>query len=176
MTVRSKRSLIALLISVLMLLSLFTVEIFAENEPDTDASSTQQSESVKSDESAKETEAESEADSAKENESETVAETTQTPAEEETTNHTELIVNLVIGGIILALAIFLIIKNRKKLMDFLRSVKSELKKIVWSSKEQTRKNFLVVIVICVAVAILVAVLDLAFRSGIEGLASLFSKK
>ena len=88
-------------------------------------------------------------------------------------NWTELIVNLVIGGIIIIVGAILIIKNRVKLAAFLRSVKSETKKITWSPKDQTRKNFLVVVVICVAVVILVGILDFAFGYGIAGLAKLF---
>ena len=45
-----------------------------------------------------------------------------------------------------------------------------MKKVVWSPADQTRKNFLVVMVICVAVIILVAVLDIAFGKGISALA------
>lgn len=44
-----------------------------------------------------------------------------------------------------------------------------MKKVVWSPKDQTRKNFLVVIVICVAVVILIGILDFAFNKGITAL-------
>ena len=107
-------------------------------------------------------------------------ETTTAAATDKKTDHTELIVNRVIGGVILVIAVVLIIKFREKLAKFLRSVKSELKKIVWSSKEQTRKNFIVVIVIVALIALLVFVLDLAFSKGIQGLSdvvkNLISKK
>ena len=79
----------------------------------------------------------------------------------------------IVGGIIVIVGAILIIKNRVKLAAFLRSVKSETKKITWSPKDQTRKNFLVVVVICVAVVILVGILDFAFGFAIGNLAKLF---
>ena len=57
--------------------------------------------------------------------------------------------------------------------EYFKGVKLEMKKVVWSPKDQTRKNFLVVIIICVAVVILVGILDFAFGYGIAGLAKLF---
>jgi preprotein translocase SecE subunit len=78
----------------------------------------------------------------------------------------------IVGGIIVILVI-LAVKFRKKLGDFLRSTKSELGKIVWSSKENTRKSFLVVVVVAVAVAILIGLIDFAFNTGISMLDSLF---
>ena len=65
------------------------------------------------------------------------------------------------------------IKFRVKLVEFFRSVKSELKKIVWSSKDQTRKGFLVVLVVTVSVAVVLLLIDLAFQEGISYLAKIF---
>ena len=87
---------------------------------------------------------------------------------------TTLIINGAIIGAIVVIIAIVAIKFRKKLGGFLRSVKSELKKIVWSSKENTRKGFLVVVVVAVATAILLGLIDLAFNTGISMLASLFN--
>ena len=75
---------------------------------------------------------------------------------------------------IILIIVALVIKFRKKLGDFLRSVKSELGKIVWSGKENTRKSFLVVIVVAIAVAIMIGLIDFAFNTGISKLYELFN--
>ncbi len=87
----------------------------------------------------------------------------------------EIITNIVVIGIIVVVAAVLIIKFRVKLAAFLRSVKSEVKKIVWASGKDTKKNFLVVIVITVAIAILIGLLDFAFSKGIQGIVDLLKK-
>ena len=185
MTFTNKRSLIALLVSLVLVLSFFTVGVFADEttEPVSEEASATEEVSATETESAAETESATETATATESTTETATtEATTTTASTTTTtgdhdhdefNWTELIVNLVIGGIIIIVGAILIIKNRVKLAAFLRSVKSETKKVVWSPKDQTRKNFLVVVVICVAVVILVGILDFAFGYGIAGLAQLF---
>ncbi len=172
MTVRNSRSLVALFLSVILMLSFFTVNAFAAEE---DSVSEQQSEGVTENGSEGSTTAATEDELETATETASGAETTTGTGEEGESNITELVVNLVIGGVIIVIAVVLIIKNRVKLGAFLRSVKNELHKIIWSPKEQTRKNFLVVIVICAAVAVLVGLLDFAFSKGIIGLASLFSR-
>ena len=91
--------------------------------------------------------------------------------EEKEKIQTSLIVNAAIVGAIILIIVALVIKFRKKLGDFLRSVKSELGKIVWASKENTRKSFLVVIVVAIAVAIIIGLIDFAFGTGISMLDS-----
>ena len=138
MTVTTKRSIIALLLSLVLVVSLFTVNIAA---------------------------ADAETEVVTESESERIV-------REETT--TTLIINgSIIAGIILIIAI-VAIKFRKKLGAFLRSVKSELKKIVWTSKENTRKGFLVVAIVAVAFAVAIGLMDFAFQTGISSLAELFN--
>lgn len=133
MTKMNKRSLIALLVSLALVLSFFTVGVFAHDGHDH-------------------------------------AEEATTAAVTETAkDYTGLIITLSIIAVILVVAVILAIKNRVKLAAFFRSVKSEMKKIVWSPKDQTRKNFLVVIVICIAVVILIGILDFAFNKGITAL-------
>ena len=148
MTVTTKRSIIALLMSLVLVVSLFTVSISA-----TDAAS----------ETATETSTEAATESAEEK------------AERE--QREETITTLIINGAIIAAIIVIIaivaIKFRKKLGAFLRSVKSEFKKIVWTSKENTRKGFLVVAIVAVAFAIALGLMDFAFQWGISSLAELF---
>lgn len=174
----NKRSLIALFVSLVLLLSCFTVCAFAEAEADGTTAESTTAEAAESN-TEESTESSTETDSSSTNETTSTTEESTTAAASSSTttetkkDHTELIVNLVIGGILIAVGAFLIIKNRIKLAAFLRSVKSEMKKVVWSPKDQTRKNFIVVVIICVIVVIAVAILDFAFSWGIAGLAKLF---
>ena len=182
MTFTNKRSLLALIVSIVLVLSFFTVSAFAETESATEAATTEAATTEAATTEATTTEAattEAATTEAATTEAATTEATTTTETTTTTDDHdhefdwTELIVNLVIGGIIIIVAAILIIKNRVKLAAFLRSVKSETKKVVWSPKEQTRKNFLVVVIICVAVVILVGILDFAFGYAIAGLAKIF---
>ena len=161
MTVTTKRSLIALLLSLVLVVSLFTVGIFADESKDTD-------------------DAESTTVAEKEETTEKKAE--ETTKEEETTESAavkrvkdSLIINGIIIGVIILIGVVLIIRFRKKLGGFLSSVKSEFKRITWSSKENTRKSFLVVIVVAVAVALMLWLIDIAFNTGISELTKLFNK-
>ncbi len=163
MTITTKRSLIALLLSLVLVVSLFTVSVFAS-----DASTTETKSETTEATSGSETESGSENEAETENKEQAalnavIAQTKKT-----------LIINSIIIGVIVLIIVAVIIKFRKKLGDFMRSVKSELKKIVWSSKEQTRKGFLVVVIIAVIFAVMLGLVDYAFNTGISMLASLFN--
>ena len=85
-----------------------------------------------------------------------------------------MIINAIIIAAIIVILVVVAIKFRAKLSAFFRSVKSELGKIVWSSKENTRKSFLVVIVVAVVIAAIIWILDLAFNTGLGLLGKLFN--
>lgn len=78
----------------------------------------------------------------------------------------------IFGAAIVAGVIVGIIK-REKLKVWWKSYKSELKKIVWMPWPQVRKNSIVVIVVVVALAAVIGLLDFAFSKGIIALGSLF---
>lgn len=78
----------------------------------------------------------------------------------------------VLGVLIIVGVVFAIIK-REKLKIWWGSIKSELKKIVWSSPEQVKKNSIVVIVFVVALAVAIGLLDFVFFRGIAALSNLF---
>lgn len=78
----------------------------------------------------------------------------------------------VLGVLIIVGVVFAIIK-REKLKIWWSSIKSELKKIVWSSPEQVKKNSIVVIVFVVALAVAIGLLDFVFFRGIAALSNLF---
>jgi preprotein translocase subunit SecE len=83
------------------------------------------------------------------------------------------IVSLVIFGIVvIVLAVYCIVK-REKVGKFFRSLKSEFKKIVWSPWNQVRKNTIVVLVVVISIAVLIGVLDLIFNQAIIALGRLF---
>jgi len=77
----------------------------------------------------------------------------------------------VLGVLIIVGVVFAIIK-RAKLKVWWSSIKSELKKIVWSSPEQVKKNSIVVIVFVVALAAAIGLLDFVFFRGIGALSDL----
>ena len=152
----------------MLVVSLFTVSISAATEAA--GTSAEVESSVESD-TAKGTGTEKETTKKEEATTESAEEKAEREQREETI--TTLIINgSIIAGIILIIAI-VAIKFRKKLGAFLRSVKSELKKIVWTSKENTRKGFLVVAIVAVAFAIAIGLMDFAFQTGISSLAELF---
>ena len=184
MTVTTKRSLIALLLSLVLVVSLFTVGISATEVASTneEVASVVESDSAASEagsEDVSETASGSEAvsEAATEKGSEEAGSEEGTEADETETGLSDkevtLIINAGIIAVIIIIAVVLCVKFRKKLGDFLRSVKSEFKKITWASKEQTLKAFLVVIVIAAIFAIALTLMDLAFNTGISTLADLF---
>ncbi|MBQ8914841.1 MAG: preprotein translocase subunit SecE [Clostridia bacterium] len=60
-----------------------------------------------------------------------------------------------------------------RIFAWLRSVKSEMKKIVWTSPKTLRNNFIMVIVVMVVLAIVTGAVDLLFSKFIQILAYLF---
>lgn len=54
----------------------------------------------------------------------------------------------------------------EKIKRFFRNYRSEIKKIVWMSWDQTWKNTLVVLVTVVAIALVVGLLDWGFTNGV----------
>ena len=168
MTITSKRSIIALLISLVLVVSLFTIGISATEEEGTPSIS--ESGSVETETG----DTESDSESGSETESETKKEE-ETESLEVTETRTSLIVNGIIVAAIIIVLIFLYVKFHSKFNAFLRSVKSELKKIVWSSKENTRKGFIIVAVVAVAFGVALGLADFAFSTGFDQLPELFSK-
>jgi len=146
MTKRNR--IIAILVSVVMIISMFAMNVFAHSETATD----EHGHAVGTHE-----------------------EEHQSFSEWATENKSEIIVNIVVFGLILIVATVLIIKFRHRLGAFLRSVKSEIKKIVWASGSDTRKNFLVVVVIAVVIALAIGIFDYAFSEGINGIVKLLNK-
>ena len=60
-----------------------------------------------------------------------------------------------------------------RIKSWMRSVKSEVKKISWSPWTDVRKNTLVVVVVIVVCAIALTIVDYVFAQGITALGNLF---
>ncbi len=56
--------------------------------------------------------------------------------------------------------------------SFFKGLKSEFKKISWPDRQSTLKQSVAVVVISIAAGVLIAVLDLIFRYGVNFLTSL----
>ena len=158
-------SLITLILTVALMFSLCSLSVFAETEAEGTESASAATE---------ETVAETAADTAAETAAATQgSSTTTTGTEEEENDIVGTIVSLsILGVIVIVVALFCIIK-REKVGKFLRSLKSESKKVVWLPWNQVRKSTIVVIIVVVIVAIVIGVLDAAFASGIGALGNLF---
>ncbi len=194
MTFTNKKSLIALLLSLCLIVSLFTVAVFAEsdttegivevvsgesdstsageleNESSSAGNGTEEKSEEATTEASKESETEKKEEAADDSVNQALAEAAlaQKKAAQKV-----LIINAIIIAVIIIILVAVGIKFRVKLAAFFRSVKSELGKIVWSGKENTRKSFLVVIVVAIVIAAVIWVLDLAFNTGLGMLGKLF---
>ena len=60
-----------------------------------------------------------------------------------------------------------------KITAFMRSIKSEVKKISWSPWTEVRKNTIVVVVVIAICAIALTIVDYVFAQGITALGKLF---
>ncbi len=82
---------------------------------------------------------------------------------------TATIVWIIVGAVILVAAVILGIKFREKIAKGLRVLKSEFKKVSWLSWEQTRKSTLIVLIVLVAFAVVICLMDLALSKGLTWL-------
>ena len=60
-----------------------------------------------------------------------------------------------------------------RIAAFFRSIKSEVKKISWSPASDVRKNTIVVLIVLVACAVALYIVDYVFFQGITALGELF---
>lgn len=181
-----KRTSIALILAVVLMLSLFPVAAYAledagsaaEDEAGIILDAAQTPDATES--TPAETEAETEADSSAETSSDAAADDHDHDHDhdDETTEEkkgltTGDIISLAILGVVIILVVIYCLTHKEKVAKLWRGLKSELKKIVWTPWNQVRKNTLVVLVIIIAAAILIGVLDLLFSKGILALGKIF---
>ncbi len=91
---------------------------------------------------------------------------------------TAALVWIIVATVLLIVAVVLGIKFRANIAKGLRVYKSEFKKVSWLSWEQTRKSTLVVLVVMVACAGVICLLDFGLSNGflalIDALTGLFA--
>jgi preprotein translocase subunit SecE len=121
-----------------------------------------------------ETAAETEAEHDHDHDHETEATTEEKKEEEKKGMSTFNIISLIILGLLAIVGLIYCLMNREKVGKFLRSLRSELKKISWSTWKDVRKNTLVVIVVVVAIGLLIAGVDFLFSRGILAMKNILS--
>ena len=162
----------AVILAAVLMLTLLTVNVFATEE--TTASSEVTTE-VAGDETTAAT------DETTAGSSDTTASSDETTAhdheeeEEDDGPNWDLIISLSIIGLLavgFVVCYFVIPKFRDRVQKFFREYKSELSKVVWSPWRDVRQNTIIVIVVVVAFAIVIALLDVIFSGGINALGTL----
>ena len=170
------RSALSLILVLVLVFSLSVVNVFADEASDDTATETE----VVTDGATaegEETEDEVVTDGATATESEAVADDGHDHDHDEEEAKKEGmttfdIVSLAILGALIVAGVVYCLKNKEKVGKFLRSLKSEFKKISWSSWRDVRKNTTVVLIVVIAVAILIGVVDVLFSKGIIALDNL----
>lgn len=143
----------AILCTMLLLISLFAVPAFAETET-------------------------TEGTTAVEETTTAATTTTTTTTTTDTTKkglEPTAIVFICIGGALVIAGVVLGIKYREKVRKFLRVYKSESKKVVWLSWDQTKKSTLVVLIVLVIAGAVICLVDLGLSKGLLAFLGLFSK-
>ena len=183
------RSALSLVIATLLVFSLFTVSVFAEDtlliSPAPTADDTVTVESGAADvatddaavaDDAAETTAAADAEKEHDHSHEESGSTTETTGETEEKKgmSTFNIISLIILGLLAIVGVIYCLMNREKVGKFLRSLRSELKKISWSTWKDVRKNTIVVIVVVVAIGLLIAGVDFLFSRGILAMKNVLS--
>ena len=185
-----KRTSLALVLAVVLMLSLFPVAAYAledagsaaEDEAGIVLDASQSTENTEDDATADD----ATADDATADDATADDKTADTEADEhdhdhdtETTGEEEKgltlgdIISLAVLGVVIILVVIYCLTHKEKVGKIFRGIKSELKKIVWTPWNQVRKNTIVVLVIIVAAAIVIGVLDLLFSRGILTLGKIF---
>lgn len=83
------------------------------------------------------------------------------------------IISLSILAVVIILVVIYSLTHKEKVGKLWRGLKSEFKKIVWTPWNQVRKNTVVVLIVIIAAAIVIGVLDLLFSRGILTLGKIF---
>lgn len=72
------------------------------------------------------------------------------------------LVSLIVAGVVLVVVVVLCIVKRHKLMESLRAYRSEMKKITWFPWKSVWRSTILVIIVVLATALVVGLLDIAF--------------
>lgn len=167
----NKLAVLAALLSLLMLVSMLAVvPAFAEDATTAEETTVAETVEATEPESSEETEAGTGAESSTEKGTEA-----STKEETTTVNKDELekakqrrirgYINLGVGAVILIGLAVLAFVFRAKIPAWWKGLKSECGKITWCPKDKLKKNVFVVIIIIVAIAAAIGVLDFVFSRG-----------
>lgn len=167
----NKLAVLAALLSLLMLVSMLAVvPAFAEDATTAEETTVAETVEATEPESSEETEAGTSAESSTEKGTEA-----STKEETTTVNKDELekakqrrirgYINLGVGAVILIGLAVLAFVFRAKIPAWWKGLKSECGKITWCPKDKLKKNVFVVIIIIVAIAAAIGVLDFVFSRG-----------
>ena len=153
----------AAIVALLLMVVLFAIPAFAEDT--TDVTTAEET-------TVEEVTTEAETDHEEETTGSSSA-STDKKEEEKKGLSTQSIITLCIFGALIVAAVVLGIIFREKVGKFLRVYKSEAKKIVWLPWDQTKKSTLVVLIVLVACALAICLLDFALGQGYLAFLKLF---
>ena len=165
----NKLAILAALLSLLMLFSAFAIPAFAEETTAAETTVETTAENTESESASETTAATTTAATT------TAATTTENKADAEAKKEqkTRGIINLCVGAVLLIALAALIIAFRGKIPSWWKGLKSECGKITWCPKEKLKKNTFVVVIIILAIALAIGVLDFVFSRGMILLGELF---
>ena len=167
-----KNKILAIVLAVLVLVSVFSVSVFADDNENGDAPVT-----LTSTGSTETTEATEATETTTETSATTTTTTTETATTEKTwiEKNTGLVIMLaviVVGVIVFFIVYFASPKFKEKVNKFWKDYNAEFKKLVWPTKQQLVRNSAVVIVTIIVAGALLALLDLGFSRGFSALKDL----
>ena len=156
------------LVAVVLMISLFAMPVCAE-----ETSGEQSTETVTEGVTEGSTEGNTEGETEGDTEEETTGEASGNKDDKKSGLTVGQIVGICIAAVVVIAAVILGVKFRENIKRFLRVYKSECKKIVWLSWDQTKKNTLVVLVVLIACAAVICLLDYALQQGFLAFIGLF---
>ena len=163
---KTLRTFLAALLVLCLAVSLSVVSALAEDTSANEVTATDPVSDTLSGETATATEPAGSASATEAATSGSTASTAETKSAAVQKAETRRLINLIVGGVILAVLVVLAIVFRAKIPVWFKAIRSECGKIVWCPKDKLKKNAIVVVVIIVAIAVLIALLDIAFSTGI----------
>ena len=159
------RTALACILVVVLMLSLFSVSVFAEDAADTDKDTAADTTEVTTDSTAGDTTGATDDGHDHDHEEE--------KEEEKKGLTTGDIISLAVLGVAIIAVVIYCLTHKEKVGKFFRSLKSEFKKITWTPWTQVRKNTIVVLIVVISLGLVIAGLDFIFSKGIYALGRLF---
>ena len=162
------RTALACILVVVLMLSLFSVSVFAEDVADTQDDTTVDSTVDSSEDTAGDTTGTT--DDGHDHDHDHDEEEKEEEKKGLTTGD---IISLAVLGVAIIAVVIYCLTHEEKVGKFFRSLKSEFKKITWTPWTQVRKNTIVVLIVVISIGLVIAGLDLIFSQGIYALGRLF---